>query len=295
MTARTDLLAHLQTGATTVCMAWSVLRKDGTLYGFTDHDRDFTFDGVDFKASTGMTARALQQTTGLSVDNSEAVGALSDAAITEADIMAGRFDGAKVRMWLVNWSDVTERIQQFHGSFGEIARSAGSFRVELRGLTEGLNQVKGRVFHKACSAVLGDGQCKFNLAQSGFSTTQTVVSKDADGKLHLQSLPEFPSGWFDRGRLVVLTGAAEGLVGLVRFDRQTANERLLDLWIALGAEILPGDTVRLEAGCDKSADTCRTKFANFLNFRGFPHLPGEDWLTSYPVSSMNNDGGSLSS
>ena len=130
------LLEHLARGATTVCRAWSVRRRDGVVYGFTDHDCDLTFDGLLFKASSGMTARVLQQTTGFSVDNSEALGALSDAAVTEADLLSGRFDGAEVRSWLVNWADAAERAEQFRGSFGEITRVAGQFRAELRGQTE---------------------------------------------------------------------------------------------------------------------------------------------------------------
>ena len=95
------LAAHLATGLTTVARCWDVRRKDGQRFGFTDHDLDLTFDGVVFRADTGMSAAALQQGTGLAVDNSEAVGALSDAAVTEVDIAAGRFDGAEVTAWMV--------------------------------------------------------------------------------------------------------------------------------------------------------------------------------------------------
>ena len=93
-----------------------------------------------------MTARALQQTTGLSVDNSEALGALSDAAVEESDLIAGRFDGAEVCSWLLNWADPAQRIAQFRGNFGEVTRSAGAFKAELRGLTDRMNQPQGRVF-----------------------------------------------------------------------------------------------------------------------------------------------------
>lgn len=51
--------------------------------------------------------------------------------------------------------------------------------------------------------------------------------------------------------------------------------------------------VRVEAGCDKRMDTCQVKFANFVNFLGFPSIPGEDWLMSFPARSGVNDGGSL--
>jgi len=167
---------HLGTGVTTVCRAWSVRRRDGVTYGFTDHDRDLQFEGLQFKASSGMSARVLQQTTGLAVDNSEAMGALSDAAMTEADLLAGRFDGAEVRTWLVNWADVEARIEQFRGSFGEIVRSGGEFRAELRGLTEALNQPQGRVYHRACSAVLGDLACGFDLTAPGLATELPLAS-----------------------------------------------------------------------------------------------------------------------
>ena len=133
MTARQDLLDHLGTGATTVCRAWLVQRKDGVAFGFTDHDQDLAFDGQTFRAATGMTAKAVQQTTGLSVDNTEAIGALSDVSVTEDDLLSGRFDAAEVRSWLVNWADVDQRIEQFRGNFGEVIRAGGAFRVELRG------------------------------------------------------------------------------------------------------------------------------------------------------------------
>ena len=94
---REGLNTHLKSGATTVCRAWAVRRADGVTLGFTDHDRDLSFDGVTFRAGTGLTARSLMQSTGLAVDNSEAFGALSSDAVREADIESGRYDGAEVR------------------------------------------------------------------------------------------------------------------------------------------------------------------------------------------------------
>ena len=110
MTISTELAAHLQTGATTLCRAWALSRKDGITYGFTDHDLPLEFEGITFRADSGLAARALQHATGLAVDNTEAVGVLSDAALREEDIQAGRYDGADVRAWLVNWKDVSQRV-----------------------------------------------------------------------------------------------------------------------------------------------------------------------------------------
>lgn len=285
------LYAHLASGATTVCRAWTVTRRDGRVLGFTDHDRDLQVRGVNCRADTGMTARALQQTTGLSVDNSEAVGALSAAAITEADILAGRFDGAEVRAFLVNWADPQEHIEQFRGSLGEIERSGGSFRAELRGLTEILNQPQGQTYLQRCSAVLGDRRCRFQSDQPGYFAERAVEEVE-DGRIfRFSGFGGFDDGWFTHGRFEMTSGSAAGLVGLVKSDTLDGSGRRIELWQSIGAEVLPGDQFRIVAGCDKTGETCRAKFANFLNFRGFPHTPGEDWLASYPVPGRPNSGG----
>lgn len=286
---------HLDGGVTNLCRAWAVTRRDGGVMGFTDHDRPLVFDGITFKASTGMTARAVEQTTGLSVDNSEAIGALSDAAISEEDVRAGRFDGAAIVSWLVKWDDVTCRKLLFRGTLGEIERQGQSFRAELRGLAEMLNQPQGRVYQRPCSAVLADGACRFDIATAGFSVEVDVISVAGGVELTMPEQSAFADGWFTRGRLRVVEGAASGAVGVIKRDRTVAGQRVIELWEMLSAGFAPGDRVRLEAGCDKRAETCRTKFDNFLNFQGFPDIPGEDWQVSYPVRSGLNDGGSLKS
>lgn len=284
------LYSHLASGSTTVCRAWTVRRRDGLVLGLTDHDRDLLVDGVSCRADTGMTARALQQTTGLSVDNSEAFGALSAAAITEADLTAGRFDGAEVQAYLVNWAAPQDFLLQFRGSLGEISRADGSFKAELRGLTELLNRPHGMAYTPGCSAVLGDGRCRFDLRQPGYFAEVAVNAAD-DGRIFtFHDFASFDERWFEGGRFTPISGAASGLVGVVKIDRQTGSERRIELWQSLRAPITAGDMVRIEAGCDKSATTCRVKYSNFLNFRGFPHIPGEDWLASYPVPGRPNGG-----
>jgi uncharacterized phage protein (TIGR02218 family) len=41
-----------------------------------------------------------------------------------------------------------------------------------------------------------------------------------------------------------------------------------------------GDDYTISAGCDKQLATCKTKFNNVVNFRGFPHVPGQDMMVS---------------
>ena len=284
---------HLETGVTTLARCWIVIRRDGTRFGFTDHDRELSFDGMTFKADAGMTARAIVSATGLSVDNSEAMGALSDVAITEADIEAGRFDGAEVLAWIVNWADVETRSLRFKGTIGELRRMGGAFHAELRGLTELLNQPQGRVYQTACSAILGDAQCQFDLETDGFATEIAVEALEEDRRFVFADFEAFEPAWFERGRLRVMSGAAEGLIATIKRDRFKNGNREVEIWEALRAPIKTGDVIRLEAGCDKRGETCRLKFNNFLNFQGFPDVPGEDWLIAAPASGGQNGGGSL--
>ena len=181
----------------------------------------------------------------------------------------------------------------FRGSIGEITRSGGAFQAELRGLTEALNQPQGRAFQRSCPAVLGDGKCGFDLSQPGFSVELAIEAIAENRVFTFADLSGFEDRWFEKGRLIVLSGQAKGVIGVIKNDRINADFRKIELWQAMGPLLEVGDVIRLEAGCDKRAETCRLKFTNLLNFRGFPDIPGEDWLTSYPVSSQVNNGGSL--
>lgn len=284
--------AHLQSGITTMCRCWALTRGDGVVLGFTDHDCVLRFDELAFQPGSGLTARAVQQATGLSVDNTEALGVLSDAAVREEDIEAGRFDGAEVRCWLVNWQDVSMRWLQFRGSIGEIRRAAGAFEAELRGLTEALNRPLGRIYQKPCTAVLGDAACGFDLSTPGYAVELAAAEVERNEAFRWDALPGFEPDWFTGGRLTVLSGAAEGLWAAVKADQSKADGRRITLWEPVRADVQPGDMLRLEAGCDKRMETCRLKFNNLLNFQGFPDIPGEDWVMAVPRQSGVNTGGS---
>ena len=280
---RDELHAHLATGFGTVARAWAVTRTDGTVFGFTDHDRDLSFEGVTFKADTGLTAKALSQATGLSVDNTEAMGALNDAAIREEDIAAGRFDNAEVVAWLVNWADVAARRVMFRGHIGEVRRGAGAFHAELRGLSEALNLPVGRVYQRPCTAVLGDASCRFDRDTPGYFHVGALEGVEEARVFLCGDLAAFEPGWFQRGRLGMQNGDATGLSAMIKRDHlRPDGTRVIEVWEPLRAAPAVGDFVRLEAGCDKRFATCRLKFNNLLNFQGFPDVPEEDWMTVTP-------------
>ena len=197
----------------TLCRCWRVRRRDGIELGFTDHDGDLRFDGLTYLASSGMDASAIQAATGLSVDNAQAVGALTAAAVREDDIAAGKYDGAEVWHWLVDWERPALRVLTFRGSFGEIRRADGGFEVELRGLAEALNAPVGRMVMRTCDRALGDGKCGFDTSTPGFFAEGEARGASERGSLVVSGLGSFQSGWFEHGVLTWLTGENAGEVG----------------------------------------------------------------------------------
>lgn len=288
-----ELQAHLNSGATYMCRCWRVRRQDGIDLGFTDHDRDLEFDHQVFHASSGMNASAIESANGLSVDNAQALGALSDTAIREEDICSGRYDRARVEHWLVNWRRPDLRVLLFVGEFGEIRRADGAFEVELRGLAERLNVPVGRSMLKTCDRVLGDSRCRVDLGRPEYAAEATLLSDSTGMRVTSKDLQAYAPGWFAQGTLTWLTGVNAGLRADVKMDVSRPDGiRVLELWQQLSRPPVAGDRFRVVAGCDKRAGTCRAKFQNFLNFRGFPHIPGEDWVMAYPKNGVVHDGAS---
>ncbi|HEY4343441.1 MAG TPA: DUF2163 domain-containing protein [Parvibaculum sp.] len=284
------LQAHLDSGATTLCHCWKLMRADGTAMGFTDHDRDLAFDDLTFEAAAGFTASAVESSSGLAVDNLDILGALMSERLSESDLAAGLFDDAGVEIWRVNWQAVEQRVLMRKGNLGEVSRGATGFTAELRGLAHRLNQPVGRLFQYACDADLGDARCGFMLEAS----PGTVIECEDNRMLTASGLDAFAEGWFERGRLRFTSGANAGAAMEVKMHAPTPAGTAIELWQAMPRGVAVGDTFEVTAGCDKQFTTCGGKFSNAANFRGFPHMPGNDFVMSYPTSGDANDGGSRS-
>lgn len=283
--------AHLDTGATTLCHCWKVTRAGAAAMGFTDHDAALTFDGVSFDAASGFEATAIESGLGLSVPNQDITGALSSAAITENDLAAGRYDRSSVEIWRVNWADVAQRVLMAKGEIGEVRRGPSGFTAELRGIAHRLNAPQGRHFQFSCDADAGDARCKVNLNAAAFKGTGAAAAAANRREFTASGLTSFADGWFCGGRIVWTSGANAGLAQTVRSHFGAA----LALWEAMPFAIATGDAFTVTAGCDKRFETCKSKFANGLNFRGNPLMPGNDWIVASPRDGENHDGGSLTS
>lgn len=288
------LAAHLAEPATTLCRCWRLTRRDGARFGFTDHDADLAFDDTVFAAGSGLEAAEATAELGFAIGGGEVAGALRSAGLTEPDILAGRYDDAAVETWLVNWSAPAERLLLDHSSVGEIRRADGAFVAELRGPMHRLDEERGLTYRATCSADLGDARCRVDLSASDYRATATVGRSDGALSLATAGLGAYADGWFTGGRLAWTEGRNTGTAVEVKAHRRVGAEAELDLWQRAPAPIGAGDAFVVTAGCDKLFTTCRAKFANVPNFRGFPHMPGNDFIVKVAVAGGGTfDGGSL--
>jgi uncharacterized phage protein (TIGR02218 family) len=269
-----DFSPRLAAPLTSLALCWCVVRADGMALGFTSHDRPLMIDGLRYESAPGMTPSAIERSDGLEIDTMEVSGALASDSITAADLLAGRYDGAALTLFMVDWEAPHAGRQELsRGVLGTVQAGAGAdagFMAEMRGPKAVFQEVAVESYSPECRAELGDRRCKVDL-RGRFSI---VTSLGCEG-----ALLRLPLGWGGdvdallEGVVRVVEGASAGLER--RIVARAPDGLLLDEPLFLGE----GTRVRLQEGCDKRFSTCTGRFANGLNFRGEPHVPGGDLLT----------------
>jgi uncharacterized phage protein (TIGR02218 family) len=257
----------------TIALCWRVERRDGVTIGLTAHDRDLVIDGLVYRAAPGMTPSAVARSAGLDADSMDVTGALTHSAISEGDLLAGRWDGARVALFATDWSAPGETVSLGEGVIGAVETEGDALTAELRGITASLERPVVEETSPECRAELGDARCR--VAMAGRRRFARVVAME--GALLTLDASEPVANGFGGGRLRWFTGANSGLEDAVaRSDGAAVTLRRAPRFAGVGA------LVEIAEGCDKSIATCAARFGNALNFRGEPYLPGIDLLTRYP-------------
>jgi uncharacterized phage protein (TIGR02218 family) len=261
----------------TTATFWRLLRRDGVTLGFTSHDRDLWLDGVLHRAAPGMIPSSIRRSADFEPDSAEVQGALSHEAIAGADLAAGRFDGAQVRIGVVDW-ETGEHEVLYRGAIGAVTEEAARFTAELVSRkAELLLDPVPRTSPSCRAAFCGPG-C--NLSPVGFSHEAQLSAVDFGANAVTLATGAAPADlvggfvrWFDGPHAgAAMNVMAQGSAGLV-----------LDM--PLDPALVPGTRALVREGCDHTLGTCAVRFANALNFQGEPFLPGNDLITRYPVPS----------
>lgn len=281
--------SHLSNQNTSLATCWRATLTNGTVYGFTDHDRDLPVDSVIYQAAGGYTATDVETSAAMNVDNLEVHGILNSVSITEDDLNAGLWDYAAINIFQVNWSNLSQGIMhQRVGTLGEVSLDRDMFRAELRGIMQAYSRTILSLTSPGCRYVFGDSRCKFPIASVTF--TATILSVDADN-IVLTFEEEFtgspPSnlhdaGYYDYGLIRFTSGLNIGremeIKSHIWIDSPPVQQITLQLpmpYPVNGGS--PTDTVELVKGCAKRFEDCQAN-DNAINFGGEPHVPGFDQL-----------------
>lgn len=273
------LEAHIEQEVTTLCTCWKIIRTDGVVFGFTDHDVDLDIDGITYEAETGYNRTAISNDNSWGVDNLDVSGVLNSDQIGEEELRNGLFDFASVFVFMVNWANVDMGIVKLRrGWLGEVQQGRnGVFETELRGLTQALMHNFMESYSPECRADFCDARCTLSLAtftQSG--SVETVTSRSV---FKIVTGLTVPADNWRGGRIKFTSGDNSGdTKEIVSFNPTT---RVLEVFEPFHYVIEVADTFEISRGCDKTFAACKA-FSNQKNFRGEPHVPGNDEMLRTP-------------
>jgi len=271
-----QLKNHISGELTSMVTCWILTRRDGVRLAFTTHDREIHFDNLTFSPVNSFLPSMVSSSNSLNVDNLEVQAILSADGLTEKDIRAGLLDHGRISIFQVNWQDLEMgKISIRHGWLGEFTLKDQNFTVEIRGLTQKLQQTVGHLYSPECRADLGADNCHVNMEKyTALGSVTMVLSRESfsdAGKLET-------SGWYDYGYVRWVRGGNAGFISEVK----TFSGGQFILYDRAPEPIVAGDLFLAVAGCDKRSVTCKSKFQNFENFKGEVAIPGTDSLYNYP-------------
>jgi uncharacterized phage protein (TIGR02218 family) len=257
-----------------IALFWRIDRRDGVTLGFTSHDRDLWLDGVLHRAAPGMLPSAVRRTADLGPDSVDVQGALTHDAISAEDLSAGLFDGALVRLGVVDW-ETGEAAVLYRGEIGAISEEGGGFSAELLSAKVRLEADPVPRTSPSCRAQFCGPGC--TLSPARFTHDLRVASiHQAENGVSFAGGP--PAERFRDGSLRWLDGPQAGrrtsVVGVT--GEMLVFDDALPVGLAVGA------LARVREGCDHTLATCARRFANAINFQGEPFLPGNDLIARYP-------------
>lgn len=256
---------------TTIGLCLTLERRDGTGSAMTSHDRPITVEGVTFEPQPGLMPNSVQQgDTDLPV--SEISGAIQASSLSSEDLMSGRWDRARMTLAAACWETGEHVAELSAGQLGEVEINDGSYTVEVAAGLLSSGKPVCPVTSPECRASLGDKRCRVDLAPL---RKRASITRMEGTWLHMDA--EIGDD-FRLGSLRVLDGSLCGWSTVV-VDTSATSLRLRE---NMPLAPVPGTRVMITQGCDKRAETCRSRFKNMINFRGEPHVPGTDFLMRYP-------------
>jgi uncharacterized phage protein (TIGR02218 family) len=237
------------------------------VYYFTDADRNISFGGQTYLAVNATDSSQFAGSAGLDADAGE-VSIAAGQVIAEREIAAGTWNLATVEVDLVDYTNpAAGAVRLGAGEIGRIGVTGGRISVELRSFKNRLGKPIGETVQPTCQADFGDARCTVSLAAYTVTGTITAVT---DSQVFADSGRAEATAVYDGGLITFTSGLNTGRSMEVK---RFVSGGVVTLFLPLAYAVQIGDSYSLRRGCPKTVAACQG-YSNFVNFRGFPFVPG---------------------
>lgn len=274
-----EMLTYLTNNVTSFKLCWEIRRKDGVSLYYTEYDQDLIIDGNTYKKRDSGTGNSLRFSDMLKGSDSNIDMILTEAdGITLEDLYAFKYDAADIFVFLVRTDDLTDKIKLINGLLGATEILNGEATINYKSFSDLLNKKIGRDFSPECDAELFDSYCLADTAgRQFFDQSPTGVDPTKPFTVFTDTNLAQVDGYFDNGYIQWTNGSNQGVETKVK----TYVADVITLALGMPNAIDPSDEYTIYAGCDKQISTCKNKFNNVRNFKGFPSVPNGDEVSKY--------------
>ncbi len=264
------LKSHLRGQVTTTANCWLVTLKDGSKLGFTDHNNNISYKGVEYRCGESISMSSVESCNSLSADNFEIDFVLNPSFISQEDLLEGRYYKAYIEYFVINYMDHTQGSLLIKAGYvHELRLFSNKFSLEVMGIGYELNKQTQSIYSGSCRAKFKDKKCgarDIDYVISGEITN--ILNNDV---VEIDSSISFPN-IYRNSEIQFLSDSKSKMVGLVTevIGSRVILQKNSDIILKKGLRFL------LYPQCDKEFFTCCNIYHNSLNFRGEPHVPGVD-------------------
>jgi uncharacterized phage protein (TIGR02218 family) len=196
------------------CHCYEIIRRDGVRLLFTDNNTPITFFGETWSPAS-MDASARRREIGLKSADLETTGGISSDKITLLDLRAGRYQGARVVEYIVDWRyPHLQPLAEARYTIESTTYDGESWKADVKGLPFILQNKVGDIYGRTCRYILGDGECRAPLA--GLTQTGKVVLDVIDGRVSwyvgAATLTSTSANYYGLGKLTWTSGRNQGIV-----------------------------------------------------------------------------------
>jgi uncharacterized phage protein (TIGR02218 family) len=257
-----------------------ITRFDSNVYRFANHDVDVVWNSETYSSANGFRLTNIRKSSSLKPDTVTLGGWFSASGVIKQDLIAARFDGAKIELFDARWDEeggASDRIIGIVGFVGNVRYTDFEWEFEVEGLEKIFNENLMRQYEPACNADLFDDRCGVNSANYVETLTVDAVTDNGDFTATISDSYGHPvgDGWFADGEATWTGGNNNGDKSEIDSYTHATGRIVLKQFAYFDIQV--GDTATLLPGCNKSGAVsdghCNIKYDNLDRGRMFNRMP----------------------